>query len=493
MQYILALDQGTSSSRAIIFNQEGHIVSQSSKETTLLYPHPGYVEQDAEEIWHSQKQVALNALSQANLTAKDISAIGITNQRETVILWDRISGLPIYNAIVWQDIRTASRCEELKIGGHEALITDKTGLIINPYFSATKMQWVLENIPRAKKLANEGNLCIGTVDTWLVFKLTQGKSFVTDSTNASRTMLFNIHSGTWDANLLSLFSIPLSSLPDIQKSTSLFGECEDEFKGVPICGIAGDQHAALFGQSCTKEGMIKNTYGTGCFTLIHSGNKSPKSTHGLLTTLACQTGSDPEFALEGGVFIGGAAVKWLRDGLGIIKSSSEVEALSKQVETSEGVYFVPAFNGLGAPHWDTHAKGLITGITASTNKAHIARATVESMAYQTADVIFSMLKDLETSPLELRVDGGAACNDILLQFQANILDIRVTRPKILETTALGVAYLAGLEIGCWRNISEIESLREIDKIFEPSIRASERDLLLGGWNSAIKKSRCANV
>lgn len=493
MQYILSLDQGTSSSRAIIFNQDGHVVSQSSKETTLLYPQAGYVEQDAEEIWISQKQVALNALSQANLTAKDIAAIGITNQRETVILWDRLSGLPIYKAIVWQDIRTAQRCEELKKAGHDSLLTNKTGLIINPYFSATKIQWVFENVPRAKELASAGNLCIGTVDTWLVFKLTEGKSFVTDTTNASRTMLFDIHNGTWDTELLSLFSIPSSCLPSIQKSSSLFGECENEFKGIPICGIAGDQHAALFGQSCTKEGMIKNTYGTGCFTLIHSGNKAPKSTHGSLTTLACQTGSQPEYALEGSVFIGGAAVKWLRDGLGIIESSSEIEALSRKVKSSEGVYFVPAFNGLGAPYWDTHARGLITGITASTNKAHIARATIESMAFQTADVIFSMLKDLKTKPSELRVDGGAACNNLLLQFQADILNIRVTRPKVLETTALGAAYLAGLEIVCWKNVSEVESLREVDQVFEPRIKVQERELLLEGWNSAIKKSRHANT
>jgi glycerol kinase len=488
MSFILALDQGTSSSKAIIFNKEGNIVSQAQIETTLLYPQDGWVEQDPEEIWNSQKNAALEAMRKANLTRKQIAAIGITNQRETTILWNRSSGKAYGNAIIWQDTRTSSICAELRRRGHESTIKSKTGLTLHPYFSATKMAWLIETIPEAKACLQNGTLGIGTVDTWLLYKLTQGQSYSTDTTNASRTMLYNIHHSNWDNELLSLFSIP-DTLPSIQPSSSCFGEGEDEFKGIPIAGIAGDQHAALFGQCCFKEGMIKNTYGTGCFILMHTGTTPKESSHNLLTTRASTSGTSQEYALEGSIFIGGAAVQWIRDGLGIINSSTDIETLAKEVDSSGGIYFVPAFNGLGAPHWDTQAQGILSGIKASTNKAHIARATIESMAFQSADVITSMLKDAPSSTKELRVDGGASCNNLLLQFQSDLLDIPVIRPKILETTALGAAYLAGLAINYWSSTSEIESFWKVDRTFTPMINESQRKNYLEGWHLAVSKSK----
>jgi glycerol kinase len=486
MGYILSLDQGTSSSRALIFDKNARIISTAQKETTLRYPHHGWVEQDPMEIWETQISVAHEAMSNANISKKQITAIGITNQRETTIAWDRENGKPLHHAIIWQDLRTAPLCEEIIHSGLEPAITDTTGLIVHPYFSATKMKWLLENSGEVKDAAKRNSLCMGTVDAWLLYKLTAGSAFVTDHTNASRTMLYNIHTRTWDDELLKLFGIRKNFLPGVQDSGSHFGIAKGELEDIPICGIAGDQHAALLGQCCTKKGMVKNTYGTGCFLLMHSGSDPVKSGNRLLTTLT----SDKNFyALEGSIFIGGAAVQWLRDGLGLISSSSEIESLASSVPDSSGVYFVPAFNGLGAPYWDTKASGIICGITGATTKAHIARATLESMAFQTADVVRAMSKDIGTAPGELRVDGGASVNDLLLQFQSDILDVPVVRPGISETTAFGAAILAGLQSGFWKDFSEIEQIWSIDKRFEPLISQSKRDQLMEGWHEAVARSR----
>ncbi len=490
MGYILALDQGTSSSRALIFNEDARIISLAQKETTLLYPQAGWVEQDPLEIWESQRSVAIQAITKANISLDEITAIGITNQRESIIAWDRNTGAPLYNAIIWQDRRTTTLCESLVLEGLEDTILKKTGLVIHPYFSASKIKWLMETRKEVKQSAENNSLCIGTIDSWILFKLSGGTSFATDHTNASRTMLYNIHTASWDEELLKIFEVPKNCLPGIQDSSSEFGVATMELKGIPIYGIAGDQHAALLGQCCTKKGMIKNTYGTGCFLLMHTGDTPITSTNRLLTTLTFQKNS---YALEGSVFIGGAAVQWIRDGLGLISASSEIESLAAQVPDTAGVYFVPAFNGLGAPYWDTKAEGIITGIRGTTTKTHIARATLESMAFQTRDVVHAMSKDSSTTPTELRVDGGASVNNILLQFQSDILDIPVVRPVISETTALGAAFLAGLRCGLWRNFSEIEKTWKAEKRFEPKIPQSKREALLEGWSRAIAKSRYQEI
>lgn len=489
MKFILALDQGTTSSRAIVFNSDGAIVASDQKETKQIYPQPGWLEHAPTEIWESQRDVAVGAIRKAGITTKDLAGIGLTNQRETTIVWDRKTGEPIANAIVWQDRRTKPFCDQMRRDGLSQLISERTGLVIDPYFSGTKVRWLLDNVSGARAKADRGELAFGTVDSWLIWKLTKGASHVTDPTNASRTMLFNIRTGDWDHELLRVFGIPKSMLPKVVPSCGFIANATDALSGIPISGIAGDQQSALFGQMCTKPGMVKNTYGTGCFLLMNVGESPTVSTNRLITTVACQTGTNLTYALEGSVFVAGAGVQWLRDGLGIIKSSSDVESLAKTVETTNGVYIVPAFSGLGAPYWDDGARGIITGITGGTTKAHIARATLEAMAYQTADLVAAMRQDFKQPLLELRVDGGASVNNLLMQFQADLLGIPVLRPVISETTALGAAYLAGLSAGVWKDTSAIESQWRIEKRFEPSIGDSERRTLMDGWHEAVRRSR----
>lgn len=481
-KFILALDQGTTSSRSIVFDHNGNIISVAQKEFRQIFPQPGWVEHDANEIWSTQYGTMAEALVKAGITLKDIAAVGITNQRETTVVWDRTTGQPVYNAIVWQDRRTASYCDELKAAGHAASIQQKTGLIIDAYFSATKLKWILDNVAGAREKAAKGELAFGTIDTWLVWKLTNGKAHVTDVSNASRTMLFNIHSLQWDEALLELFDIPPAVLPQVKSSSAVYGETE----GVPVAGIAGDQQAALFGQMCTKPGMVKNTYGTGCFMLMNTGEKAVASTNNLLTTIAWQINGKTIYALEGSVFIAGAVVQWLRDGLKIIRSSGEVESLAANVPDAGGVYMVPAFAGLGAPYWNQHARGSLFGLTRGSTDAHIARAALESIAYQTADVLKAMEADAGISIAELRVDGGATVNNALMQFQSDILGTKVVRPRVTETTALGAAYLAGLAVGYWKNIDEIQQQWQADHSFEPAMNAEKRTELLKGWSRAVK-------
>lgn len=481
-KFILALDQGTTSSRSIVFDHNGNIISVAQKEFRQIFPQPGWVEHDANEIWSTQYGTMAEALVKAGITLKDIAAVGITNQRETTVVWDRTTGQPVYNAIVWQDRRTASYCDELKAAGHAASIQQKTGLIIDAYFSATKLKWILDNVAGAREKAAKGELAFGTIDTWLVWKLTNGKAHVTDVSNASRTMLFNIHSLQWDEALLELFDIPAAVLPQVKSSSAVYGETE----GVPVAGIAGDQQAALFGQMCTKPGMVKNTYGTGCFMLMNTGEKAVASTNNLLTTIAWQINGKTIYALEGSVFIAGAVVQWLRDGLKIIRSSGEVESLAANVPDAGGVYMVPAFAGLGAPYWNQHARGSLFGLTRGSTDAHIARAALESIAYQTADVLKAMEADAGISIAELRVDGGATVNNALMQFQSDILGTKVVRPRVTETTALGAAYLAGLAVGYWKNIDEIQQQWQADHSFEPAMNAGKRTELLKGWSRAVK-------
>lgn len=481
-KFILALDQGTTSSRSIVFDHNGNIISVAQKEFRQIFPQPGWVEHDANEIWSTQYGTMAEALVKAGITLKDIAAVGITNQRETTVVWDRTTGQPVYNAIVWQDRRTASYCDELKAAGHAASIQQKTGLIIDAYFSATKLKWILDNVAGAREKAAKGELAFGTIDTWLVWKLTNGKAHVTDVSNASRTMLFNIHSLQWDEALLELFDIPAAVLPQVKSSSAVYGETE----GVPVAGIAGDQQAALFGQMCTKPGMVKNTYGTGCFMLMNTGEKAVASTNNLLTTIAWQINGKTIYALEGSVFIAGAVVQWLRDGLKIIRSSGEVETLAANVPDAGGVYMVPAFAGLGAPYWNQHARGSLFGLTRGSTDAHIARAALESIAYQTADVLKAMEADAGISIAELRVDGGATVNNALMQFQSDILGTKVVRPRVTETTALGAAYLAGLAVGYWKNIDEIQQQWQADHSFEPAMNAEKRTELLKGWSRAVK-------
>lgn len=490
--YILSLDQGTTSSRAIVFNHKGNIEAVAQKEFEQIYPQPGWVEHNPMEIWSSQLSVATEAIVKAGLNSKDIHAIGITNQRETTIVWDRETGLPVHNAIVWQDRRTSAYCDSMR-KQHGDMIRRKTGLIIDSYFSATKVRWILENVKGARDRANEGKLLFGTVDSWLIWKLSGGTTHVTDVTNASRTMLYNINTLQWDKELLELFAIPESMLPDVRSSSEVFCETAGNILAakIPIAGIAGDQQAALFGQMCTKVGMVKNTYGTGCFMLMNIGDKPTISSNNLLTTIAWQINGKVTYALEGSIFIGGAVVQWLRDELGLISTSGDVEDLAAKVKDTGGVYMVPAFAGLGAPHWDQHARGTITGITRGTNSAHFARAALESIAYQTMDVLKAMEADAGTPIKELRVDGGATANNLLMQFQADILRCRVIRPKVTEVTALGSAYLAGLATGFWTSVEEIAEQWQVERNFEPA-EIENYDELINGWNRAIKAAK-ANV
>ena len=447
-KFILALDQGTTSSRAIVFDHNGLPVATAQKEFTQFFPSPGHVEHDPEEIWSTQAGVALEAITKAGLESSDIAAIGITNQRETTVVWDRKTGKPVHKAIVWQDRRTSGYCDQLKNEGHSAMIQQKTGLIIDAYFSATKVKWILDNVEGARDMAKKGELAFGTIDTWLIWNLSRGKLHVTDVSNASRTMLFNINTLKWDDDLLKLMDIPASVLPEVRSSSEVYGETAGQFSSpIPVAGIAGDQQAALFGQMCIDPGMVKNTYGTGCFMVMNIGTKPIESKSRLLTTIAWKVNDQTVYALEGSIFIGGAVVQWLRDSLGIIKKSSDVEKLAAKVNSSEGVYFVPAFAGLGAPYWNQHARGTITGLTRGSTAAHIARAALDSIAYQTLEVLLAMKKDSDIDIYELRVDGGATVNDKLMQFQADLLRANVVRPKITETTALGAAYLAGLAVG----------------------------------------------
>lgn len=485
-KYILSLDQGTTSSRAIIFSHSGEIIAIAQKEFTQIYPQAGWVEHDPNEIWSTQLAVATEVIAKARLKASDINAVGITNQRETTVVWDRITGKPIYNAIVWQDRRTSEYCNKIKQEGHSNLIQEKTGLIIDSYFSATKVKWILENAEGAKQKAEKGELAFGTVDSWLIWNLTAGKVHVTDVSNASRTMIYNIHSLSWDDELLQLFDIPKSMLPEVKSSSEVYGTTAGNILAaqLPIAGIAGDQQSALFGQMCTQPGMVKNTYGTGCFMLMNIGNTPKTSTNNLLTTIAWQINGEINYALEGSIFIAGAIVQWLRDELGLIQKSADVEHLAQQVADTQGVYIVPAFAGLGAPYWNQDARGTITGITRGTNKSHIARAALESIAFQTMDVLKAMQADAETPITELRVDGGATANNLLMQFQADLLDCKVIRPEVTEVTAIGAAYLAGLATGFWKNIDEIKAQWQINKAFTADHKIDEKHIK--GWEKAIK-------
>ena len=489
-KYILALDQGTSSSRAIVFDEHGQTKAVSQKEFTQIFPKPGWVEHNPMEIWSSQASVIAEAITSIDINGLNIAAIGITNQRETTIVWDAETGEPVYNAIVWQDRRTSEFCDGLKRDGRTDLIRSKTGLIIDAYFSATKILWILENVPGARQKADEGKLRFGTVDTWLIWMLTRGEVHVTDVSNASRTMLFNIHTLEWDKELLQLFDIPESMMPHVKSSSEVYGYTKTTLFAheVPIAGIAGDQQAALFGQMCTEPGSVKNTYGTGCFMLMNSGSRPIMSANKLLTTVAWKIGDKVTYALEGSVFVAGSIVQWLRDGLGIIRSSSEIEALATSVPDNGGVYFVPALTGLGAPYWDQYATGSMFGITRGTKAGHIARAAIEGIAFQTMDIVNAMQKDAGITLTELKVDGGASRNDLLMQFQADILGTSVIRPQVTETTALGAAYLAGLAVGYWDSIDHIKSLWAMEKKFTPSADADEVNSLKAGWKNAIRRT-----
>lgn len=491
MSVILAFDQGTTSSRAIVFDHSGSILGVAQREFTQHYPKPGWVEHDAGEIWQSQLEVGREVLDQCGISAPDVAAIGITNQRETTLLWDRATGQPIHNAIVWQDRRTAAYCDSLHEAGHADMVQKKTGLIIDAYFCATKIRWLLDNVPGARARAERGELAFGTIDSWLFWNLTGGRVHATDVTNASRTMLLNIDDCAWDEELLNLLEIPPTVLPEVLPSSHVYGETESDLFGaaIKIGGAAGDQQSALFGQNCTRSGMAKNTYGTGCFMLMNIGSDSIQSKSKLLTTVACSLDQGREYALEGSVFIAGAAVQWLRDGLGLIDSAPEVEALAATVPDSDGVYMVPAFAGLGAPYWDSYARGTIVGITRGTTRAHFARAALEGIAFQVADVLDAMKQDAEIPIEELRVDGGASANDLLMQFQADILQVPVVRPKVIETTALGAAYLAGLSVGFWSDISEISEVWQTDRVFQPSMPEEEVKRRRGRWAEALDRAR----
>ena len=487
---IIALDQGTTSSRTIVFNKKGNAVASNQIPFEQFFPENGWVEHDAEEIWQSQYNTLLNALSQLD-ESYEAKAIGVTNQRETVVIWERATGKPIHNAIVWQDRRTASYCDELKSSGHTKMIQEKTGLVIDAYFSATKIKWILDNVEGARERALKGELCFGTIDSWIIYKLTQGRVHVTDVTNASRTMICNIHDVSWDEELLKLFDIPTEILPKICSSSEHYGDAIIPEKNlvIPIAGIAGDQQAALFGQLCVEQGMLKNTYGTGCFLLMNTGNKPVLSKNNLLTTIAWKIGDEIMYALEGSVFVGGAAVQWLRDGLSFFDKASEVEKLAEKVPNSDGVVVVPAFTGLGAPHWDPYARGAILGLSRGTTKAHIARATLEGIALQVYDIVKAMEEDSDVTSTQLRVDGGATANNLLMQIQADIFDFNVVRPSNLESTALGAAYLAGLAVGVWNSIDELSDQWQIDRTFEPSSESESRNLLLKNWQKATNRSK----
>ncbi len=487
-KYILALDQGTTSSRAIVFAHDGSIVSVAQKEFTQIFPQPGWVEHDPEEIWSTQLGVAAEAITKAGLTTEQIHAIGITNQRETTVVWDRKTGKPVYNAIVWQDRRTADFCDELKRKNLHILIQQRTGLVVDAYFSASKIKWILDHVEGARARAEKGELCFGTIDSWLLWNLTKGQVHVTDVSNASRTMLMNLQTLQWDGELEKIFDIPGNMLPQIRSSSEVYGTTQNILTAtnIPIAGIAGDQQSALFGQMCTKQGMVKNTYGTGCFMLMNTGEKAVISRNNLLTTVAWKINGKTEYALEGSVFIAGAVVQWLRDGLGIIRSSGDVEKLAAKVTDSDGVYLVPAFTGLGAPYWNQHARGTMVGMTRGTTAAHIAKAALDSIAYQTVDVLKAMEADAGISIAELRVDGGATVNNLLMQFQSDVLHTNVVRPQITETTALGAAYLAGLATGYWSSIDEIQQQWKVDRKFEPLMNDEKRTALYNGWLKAVK-------
>ena len=489
-QYILALDQGTTSSRSMLFDKQGNIIGVAQKEFKQFFPQPGWVEHDANEIWSTQFGTMAEAVAKAQITMKQVAGIGITNQRETTVVWDRKTSQPIHHAIVWQDRRTAAYCDELKLANHAGMIQQKTGLIIDAYFSATKLKWILDNVPGARAIAEKGELAFGTIDTWLTWKLTNGEVHVTDVSNASRTMLFNIHTLKWDDELLKLFNIPDSVLPEVKPSSRIYGVTGNIIPDsrIPIAGIAGDQQAALFGQMCTQPGMVKNTYGTGCFMLMNTGGEAISSKNNLLTTIAWQIDSKTTYALEGSVFIAGAVVQWLRDELKIIRTSAEIEELAARVKDTGGVYLIPAFAGLGAPHWNQYARGTIFGLTRGSNNAHIAKAALDSIAYQTYDVLKAMEADSGIHIKELRVDGGATVNNQLMQFQSDILNTKVVRPKITETTALGAAYLAGLAVGYWKNVGEIQEQWQVDKEFSPEMDDTSRNKLVNGWQRAVKAS-----
>lgn len=490
-QYILALDQGTTSSRAIIINKEGQIEAVAQKDFEQKFPKAGWVEHDPIEIWSSQISVATEVLGKINLKASQIAAIGITNQRETTILWDRNTGKPLYNAIVWQDRRTSAYCNQLKEEGYSELINDKTGLVIDSYFSGTKIKWILDNVEGARDKAEKGEVCFGTVDSWLIWKLSGGKEHLTDITNASRTMLFNIHEKKWDQELLDLLQIPSSVLPEVKSSSEIYCTTSGDLFShqIPIAGIAGDQQAALFGQLCYEPGMAKTTYGTGCFLVMNTGKKPVKSKNKLLTTIAWQIGDEVTYALEGSVFIGGAAIQWLRDGLELFRHAKESEALALSLEDNDGVYFVPALTGLGAPYWDQGARGAFFGITRGTTRAHFARAALEAIAYQVTDVLKAMEKDSGESTKEMKVDGGAVENDFLMQFQTNLIQCEVKRPKITETTALGAAYLAGLAVGYWKDREELKAMSETEKIFSPTMDEKQVEKYLTFWHKAVERSK----
>lgn len=490
-KYILSLDQGTTSSRAIIFDKKGSIVATAQKEFTQIFPQPGWVEHDANEIWSTQLGVATEAVLKAGLTVNDIAAIGITNQRETTVVWDRQTSLPVCNAIVWQDRRTASYCDQLKKDGHAEMIQGKTGLVTDAYFSGTKVKWILENVEGARDKAQKGELCFGTIDSWLLWKLTNGKVHATDVSNASRTLLYNIHELKWDTELLELFGIPENMLPEVRSSSEVYGHTENILTAtpIPVSGIAGDQQSALFGQMCTQPGMVKNTYGTGCFMLMNTGMKPVQSKNNLLTTIAWKVNGKVHYALEGSVFIGGAVVQWLRDGLKIIQSSGDVEELAQKVEDNGGVYVVPAFTGLGAPYWNQHARGTIVGISRGTTDAHIARASVESIAFQSMDLMKAMQADAGLPIKEVRVDGGATVNNLLMQFQSDIIGADVVRPEVTETTALGAAYLAGLAVGYWSSIDELQQYWQKNKTFTPEMKKETVGDLQKNWKKAIKAAQ----
>ena len=491
MRYILALDQGTSSSRAVVVDRAGRVRAVAQRELTPVYPQPGWVEQDPNEIWASQAAVVSEVLQAARLSGADIAAMGISNQRETTLVWDRQTGQPIWNAIVWQDRRTAELCGRLRDEGRADLFRRKTGLVLDAYFSGTKLAWLLDRVPDARRRAEQGRLAFGTVDSWLVWQLTKGRAHLTDVTNASRTLLYNIHTGEWDAELLEVLDIPPSLLPEVRPSSQVCAETATELWGaaIPISGLAGDQQAALFGQRCHTPGTVKNTYGTGCFLLMPTGAQAVRSDHRLLTTPAWQLSGRTLYALEGSVFIGGAVVQWLRDGLGMIRASAEVEPLAASVPDTDGVYLVPAFAGLGAPHWDPYARGALVGLTRGTSAAHIARAALESIAYQSRDVVAAMQADAGLSLTELRVDGGATANNLLMQFQADILGVPVVRPRVTETSALGAAYLAGLAVGYWADQSQLDAQWQVERIFEPHMPPDRRAGLIADWQRAIERAK----
>ncbi|MGL4712098.1 MAG: glycerol kinase GlpK [Shewanella sp.] len=490
-KYVVALDQGTTSSRAIVFDHDANIVSVSQREFTQWYPKPGWVEHDPMEIWASQSSVLIEVLARAGIHSDEVAAIGITNQRETTVIWEKATGKPIYNAIVWQCRRSAAICEQLKAQGLEEYVRENTGLLLDPYFSGTKIKWILDNVPNAREQAERGELLFGTIDTWLVWKLTEGKVHVTDPTNAARTLLFNIHSLTWDNQLLEALDIPVSMLPDIKPSCSVYGTTRIAGEGseIQVAGMAGDQQAALFGQLCVEPGMAKNTYGTGCFLLMNTGTKAVRSNHGLLTTIAVGPKGEVNYALEGSVFMGGATIQWLRDELGLIRDASDTEYFASKVSDTNGVYLVPAFVGLGAPYWDPNARGALFGLTRGANRNHIIRAALESIAYQSKDLLDAMTKDSGVSLKRLKVDGGAVVNDLLMQFQADITDVEVLRPCVCETTALGAAFLAGLAVGFWGSVLELEHKACIDKHFVPNIDANTRVQLYTGWQDAVARTR----